>query len=545
MMLYLFCVKLVLKKTMDLSMIENAKKYIFRTNLSFCLLVDSQDSENYILKELTEGVNKQVVILDSVCNADVDYPLSNFFNLDRTCYDFKSPYMQKNIDTIIIKNSNLLRGDQIDTIQRKLSRHGRLKEIQFGGKQLIFLVNINELNPLMTNAISEHEINRLKTVYGDNTLFDARAFRNYGLLLLNDNDKLTNKWNNNVLNINKKWAGIVLSFGENLSRALKEEYLDSIGTNLLKLSVVSLIFKKYQIALNYIHFAYDILTCDCKFYNFIQKILPSLLKELKAAQDSDSEEIVSYLIGFYSTFSNSNISSEYISGLRSRFITDSQADYFKARFSENSENYEMAEYYYDKSIYHDNVRIESDMRYEAYGRYEDDYEIKKEAYEVEPSSKTLYRHGRFREEKLKTNGLYDIYRAVMIDKTSICAHTALKSNFIKRGHTLEGYADNKLVVSFNTETNDEFRKKLIDVKKSNFTDNIFNSYVECLKMNGDAFYKYKTNINTYERELYYERMYEEPEDSRSYDVYGGYNGFDDDAIDDAFEGDPMNTWNVD
>jgi hypothetical protein len=27
--------------------------------------------------------------------------------------------------------------------------------------------------------------------------------------------------------------------------------------------------------------------------------------------------------------------------------------------------------------------------------------------------------------------------------------------------------------------------------------------------------------------------------------YGWYNGFSDDAIDDAFEGDPSNTWNVD
>jgi hypothetical protein len=27
--------------------------------------------------------------------------------------------------------------------------------------------------------------------------------------------------------------------------------------------------------------------------------------------------------------------------------------------------------------------------------------------------------------------------------------------------------------------------------------------------------------------------------------YGWYNGFSDDAIDDAFEGDPENTWNVD
>ena len=32
---------------------------------------------------------------------------------------------------------------------------------------------------------------------------------------------------------------------------------------------------------------------------------------------------------------------------------------------------------------------------------------------------------------------------------------------------------------------------------------------------------------------------------RSGEKYGWYNGWSDDAIDDAFEGDPMNTWNVD
>ena len=30
-----------------------------------------------------------------------------------------------------------------------------------------------------------------------------------------------------------------------------------------------------------------------------------------------------------------------------------------------------------------------------------------------------------------------------------------------------------------------------------------------------------------------------------YDQYGGYNGFDDDTINSAFEGDPKATWNVD
>jgi hypothetical protein len=54
-------------------------------------------------------------------------------------------------------------------------------------------------------------------------------------------------------------------------------------------------------------------------------------------------------------------------------------------------------------------------------------------------------------------------------------------------------------------------------------------------------------------EYYEEQASLEDEDyDNSDDDYGSsgekyewYNGFSDDAIDDAFEGDPMNTWNVD
>jgi len=44
-----------------------------------------------------------------------------------------------------------------------------------------------------------------------------------------------------------------------------------------------------------------------------------------------------------------------------------------------------------------------------------------------------------------------------------------------------------------------------------------------------------------------EEDYYDPMDDygSSYVKYGGYNGFSDDAIDDAFDGDPMATWNVD
>ncbi len=42
----------------------------------------------------------------------------------------------------------------------------------------------------------------------------------------------------------------------------------------------------------------------------------------------------------------------------------------------------------------------------------------------------------------------------------------------------------------------------------------------------------------------YTTNYEDPYIS-SYEKYGGYNGYDDNTIDDAFEGDPSNTWNID
>lgn len=40
-------------------------------------------------------------------------------------------------------------------------------------------------------------------------------------------------------------------------------------------------------------------------------------------------------------------------------------------------------------------------------------------------------------------------------------------------------------------------------------------------------------------------IYYDDEDYPRYEKYGSYNGYDDDTIDDAFEGDPEATWNID
>jgi hypothetical protein len=58
------------------------------------------------------------------------------------------------------------------------------------------------------------------------------------------------------------------------------------------------------------------------------------------------------------------------------------------------------------------------------------------------------------------------------------------------------------------------------------------------------------NHSEEEMENDFEDCYDDYEDSmdgygRSGEKYGWYNGFSDDVIDDAFEGDPELTWNVD
>ena len=52
--------------------------------------------------------------------------------------------------------------------------------------------------------------------------------------------------------------------------------------------------------------------------------------------------------------------------------------------------------------------------------------------------------------------------------------------------------------------------------------------------------------NEYYLEKENDYSFEEDNDyGKSYEDFGGYNGFSDDAIYDAFEGDPEATWNVD
>lgn len=88
-------------------------------------------------------------------------------------------------------------------------------------------------------------------------------------------------------------------------------------------------------------------------------------------------------------------------------------------------------------------------------------------------------------------------------------------------------------------------KDIVGLSKTDIIESLKKNYQEYI----DNPIKYEAYINE-EIRNYYNKKQSELDDTSNdyreskYEKYGGYDGFSDDTIDDAFEGDPSNTWNV-
>ena len=174
---------------------------------------------------------------------------------------------------------------------------------------------------------------------------------------------------------------------------------------------------------------------------------------------------------------------------------------------------------------------------------------------IKPTARVYYRIGRIKEQKLDQFGLDYLLQSVLLNPSSLCANRWLKDIAKKREIKLE--KQNKLLAyKFNTVETDEFLKLIRRIYRDGFIEFvdktiapsalIIQDYISDLRTEGwkFGFGDREKEDDHYENsdDDYYDN---DDNDGSSYDKYGGYNGYDDDTIDDAFEGDPMNTWNVD
>lgn len=130
---------------------------------------------------------------------------------------------------------------------------------------------------------------------------------------------------------------------------------------------------------------------------------------------------------------------------------------------------------------------------------------------------------------LKNFGLQSVFLREEDDNNKVLVGSYITEFGLKKDDS-EGINPNKILeLPFTLSTN-EFLKECFGFDKIN--ENSSDSEEELFEDNDDYV--------GYEDNYYYYDDY-----GSSYQKYGGYNGYSDDVIDDAFEGDPMNTWNVD
>lgn len=173
------------------------------------------------------------------------------------------------------------------------------------------------------------------------------------------------------------------------------------------------------------------------------------------------------------------------------------------------------------------------------------------------NSRLMYRIGRTNEQHLDTYGLDELYQSFDINPSSVCCARVLKKYMKEREieFPIERPKENPLIISF-LSSEDEWKFDNLYEKylSNNYLDDDFlfgqtatlpviTSFINEIREKQDLFIVDNEEDEEYYDEYDHNDAYDDY--GTSYEKYGGYNGYSDDVIDDAFEGDPMNTWNVD
>lgn len=180
---------------------QNALKLIAYTQQSVFLTGKAGTGKSTFLKYLTATTKKKYVVLAPTGIASVNaggQTLHSFFKLpfkpilpddpimhsnsmlrDRMRYSKQHIKLIKGLDLIIIDEVSMLRADIVDLIDRILRVYSGKQHLPFGGKQLLLVGDIFQLEPVITGDVRDV----LSYFYADGAFFfNARAFSSLGVV---------------------------------------------------------------------------------------------------------------------------------------------------------------------------------------------------------------------------------------------------------------------------------------------------------------------------------------------------------------------------
>jgi tetratricopeptide (TPR) repeat protein len=181
---------------LDLDNIEfqTALDLIQETNQSFFLTGKAGTGKSTFLKHIVETTSKNYVVVAPTGIAAVNvggvtihsffqFPLRPLLPEDEDIKVFwKNSEKRKIIsamDTLIIDEVSMIRADLIDGIDYSLRRNGGNPNLPFGGKQVVFVGDIFQLEPVTIRKSGEQKI--INEIYGSAYFYNAKVFEKINL----------------------------------------------------------------------------------------------------------------------------------------------------------------------------------------------------------------------------------------------------------------------------------------------------------------------------------------------------------------------------
>lgn len=183
--------------TLDTNNIEfqTALELIQETNQSFFLTGKAGTGKSTFLKHIVESVSKNFVVVAPTGIAAVNvggvtihsffqFPLRPLLPEDEDIKIFWKDSEKRKIisamDTLIIDEISMVRADLIDGIDYSLRKNGGNPNLPFGGKQVVFVGDIFQLEPVSIKNSGEQKI--IIEIYGSAYFYKAKVFERVSLV---------------------------------------------------------------------------------------------------------------------------------------------------------------------------------------------------------------------------------------------------------------------------------------------------------------------------------------------------------------------------
>lgn len=318
----------------------------------------------------------------------------------------------------------------------------------------------------------------------------------------------------------------------------------NIGNLYFKNAINNIIDGRFKQAYIDISKGFSYISCDCELNIYTrekQDLIAESIKnnslDCKSFEFDFIRSILFYFEGLRKSFVNSNNEAEILFN-KALFYIDS--------YIENNFQEEVGHYIKGRILLSLNNNTEGIKELEI-------------SLEIKPTARTLYRIGKYKYGCSDKKNIEYLYQSILLVPLCSCALLCLKNSAISNNIRLESNTDKYLVNIFNNLGSLEFHAIiLVALNKGEFLmDNgltlplqiAFNDFLISLRVDEALFYSPNTtSTHNYTEDDYFDNDNDNDNDNDynlHYEKYGGYNDYDDDTIDDAFEGNPLNTWNVD